>query len=101
QLIHRRTEGNPLFMVNLLDYLVTQGVLVRLDGQWSLQGEVTAVVSWAPESLQQMIEKQIERLSPQDRRVLEVASVAGAEFSAAAVAAVATTIEEVEEQCGE
>jgi DNA-binding winged helix-turn-helix (wHTH) protein/tetratricopeptide (TPR) repeat protein len=102
QLIHQRTEGNPLFMINLVDYLITQGVLARIDKQWRLQGEVTAVASWAPESLQGMIETQIERLSPKDRRVLEVASVAGVEFSAAAVAAgVATTIEEVEEQCGE
>ena len=50
QLIHQRTEGNPLFMVNLVDYLVTQGVLARIDGQWRLQGEVTAVASWVPET---------------------------------------------------
>ena len=102
QLIHQRTEGNPLFMVNLVHYLVSQGVLARVDGQWRLQGEVTAVASWAPESLQQMIEKQIERLSPTEKRVLEVASVAGAEFSAAAAAAGAgIAVETVEEQCGE
>src|SRR5262245_20770337 len=59
QLIHQRTEGNPLFMVNLVDYLVAQGVLTQLEGQWSLQGEVTTAESWAPASLQQMIEKQI------------------------------------------
>src|SRR5262249_43790286 len=87
QLIHQRTEGNPLFIVNLVDYLITQGELARNDGQWTLQGEVTAVASCAPMSLQQMIEQQLERLSPTEKRVLEVASVAGAEFSAAAVAA--------------
>ncbi|MBI3798745.1 MAG: AAA family ATPase, partial [Deltaproteobacteria bacterium] len=101
-LIHQRTEGNPLFMVNLVDYLITQGVLARIEGQWRLQGEVTAVASWVPESLQQMIEKQIERLSPAEKRVLEGASVAGAEFSAAAVAAGAgIEVEAVEEHCGE
>src|SRR5262249_39312754 len=53
-------------------------------------------------SLQQMIEQQIERLSPAEKRLLEVASVAGAEFSAAAVAAGAgIAVEAVEEQCGE
>ncbi len=40
-----------------------------------------------PESLQQLIAQQIERLSPETQRLLEVASVAGVEFSAAAVAA--------------
>ena len=34
-----------------------------------------------------MIEQQIERVSPEERTMLEAASVAGAEFSAAAVAA--------------
>jgi predicted ATPase len=102
RLIHQRTEGNPLFMVNLVDYLISQGVLARIEGQWRLQGEIAAVARWVPESLQQMIEKQIERLSPQDRRMLEAASVAGAEFSAAAVAAGAgIAVEAVEEQCGE
>ena len=37
-LIHQRTEGNPLFMVNVLDHLVTQGVLVRREGYWELAG---------------------------------------------------------------
>ncbi len=102
QLIHQRTEGNPLFMVNLVDYLVTQGVLARIDGQWTLQGEVRGVETWVPGSLQQMIEKQIERLSSTEKRMLEVASVAGAEFSAATVAAgVGAEIDEIEEQCSE
>jgi len=47
-----------------------------------------------------MIETQIARLSSAERQMLEVASVAGAEFSAAAVAAGrGTGGEEVEEQC--
>ncbi len=40
-----------------------------------------------PESIHQLIEQQIERLSLEDQRVLEMASAAGTEFSAAAVAA--------------
>jgi predicted ATPase len=45
------------------------------------------VASTVPESVRQMLEQQLERLSPRDQRVLEVGSVAGATFSAAAVAA--------------
>jgi predicted ATPase/DNA-binding winged helix-turn-helix (wHTH) protein len=79
--IHQRTEGNPLFMVNVVDYLSAQGVLGE-------SGETRPVVQIeVPESIQQMIEKQLDRLSPEERRVLEVASVAGMQFSAAAVAA--------------
>jgi len=49
-----------------------------------------------------MIERQIEQISSADQRILEVASVAGAEFSAAAVAAgLEGAVEEVEERCAE
>jgi predicted ATPase len=50
--------------------------------------------------LRQLIEQQIERVSPEEREVLEAASVAGADFSAAAVAAgVERLPETVEVQC--
>ena len=41
----------------------------------------------APRSIREMIERNLERLNPEAQRVLEAASVAGAEFSAASVAA--------------
>jgi predicted ATPase len=102
RVIHQRTDGNPLFMVNMVDYLIAQGGLVEVDGRWELKGGLEAVEVGVPESLQQMIERQIERLSAEERRVLEVASVAGVEFSAAAVAAgVEAEVSEVEESCAE
>ena len=73
--IHERTEGNPLFVVNVVDYLIEQGS--PLDA-----GKIEA-----PRNILQMIERNLERLTPEEQSVLEAASVAGAEFSAAAVAA--------------
>ena len=35
--VHERTEGNALFMVNLLEHLVRQGLVVRQGGQWTLR----------------------------------------------------------------
>ena len=49
RLIHRRTDGNPLFMVNLIDHLLSRGLLVHVDGQWTLKGEPAAAAM--PESL--------------------------------------------------
>ncbi len=74
-MIHQRTEGNPLFMVNVVDYLVEQGSLLGT-------GKIEA-----PRTIAQMIERNLERLKPEEQTVLEAMSVAGAEFSAAAVAA--------------
>jgi tetratricopeptide (TPR) repeat protein len=96
--VHQRTEGNPLFMVNVVDYLIAGGILVEHRGQWGARQEEEQIK--VPENIRQMIVKQIERLSPEEQRVLEVASAAGAEFSAAAVAAaVEAEISEVEEKC--
>jgi DNA-binding winged helix-turn-helix (wHTH) protein len=86
-LLYERTEGNPLFMVSVLDYLTDRGhVRAEDDGTWVLAGALDEIAIGVPDSLRQMIEKQIERLAPDDRQLLEAASVAGMEFPSAAVA---------------
>ena len=99
ELIHNSTDGNPLFMVNTVDYLVARGTVSDQDGQWQLCAKVADVALGVPENLRQMIEKQIEQLTAQEQRILEVASVAGAEFSAAVLNAGAGDDHEGEEQC--
>jgi tetratricopeptide (TPR) repeat protein len=89
--VHRRTEGNPLFMVNVVEYLAAQG---------GLGESVEMVQSGVPGDLRHMIEEQIHRLSAEEQRLLEVASVAGIEFSATTVAAgVEAEVEVAEERC--
>jgi predicted ATPase len=73
--VYARTEGNPLFMVNVIEYLVDQGSLADAE---KIE---------APRSIRQMIERNLQRLSQDEQRILEATSVAGAEFSAAAIAA--------------
>ena len=77
RLVHQRTEGHPLFMVTAVEDWVRRGWLVPADGGWTLRGELAAFASTVPESLRQMLEQQLERLSPMEQRVLEVGSVAG------------------------
>ena len=100
RLIYMRTEGNPLFMVNLVDYLIDEGLIVKIDGAWQLQGAYAAIESGVPDSVRQLIEKHIERLSPDERTVLEGASVVGMECSAVAIGAgLGRSTEWVEERC--
>ncbi len=100
QVIHRRSDGNALFMVNLVEHLVGQGLVVEAEGHWQVQGNVEELARGVPQSLRQLIEGQIERLSAEEQQVLEVASVAGAEFAVAAVAAGSRQeAEAVEEVC--
>jgi len=86
-LIHERTEGNPLFMVNVVDFLEAQRLVGRTRQSWELLVEIENVQLGVPESIRQMIEKQVEHLSASEQRTLETASVAGAEFSTLLVAA--------------
>lgn len=85
--ICRRTGGNPLFMVNLVEYLSEQKLVEEKNGSWELQAEVSEVEREVPANLRQLIEQQIEKLSPDERTVLEAASVAGVECSSLAMAA--------------
>ncbi|HEX2521325.1 MAG TPA: hypothetical protein VHP35_04305 [Terriglobia bacterium] len=97
-LVYKRTDGNPLFMVNLTDYLVAKEFMVQVNDRWELKGHTREV--GVPESLRMMIERQVERLSPQDQRMLEAASVAGIEFSDVVIGDVLEKdCEEIQERC--
>jgi DNA-binding winged helix-turn-helix (wHTH) protein/tetratricopeptide (TPR) repeat protein len=102
RLIYQRTDGHPLFMVNLLDYWVAREWIVRRADRWELQIVLEEIGVGVPESLRQMIDKQINRLTPREQRVLEAASVAGVLFSSATVsAALEEDVLHVEELCEE
>src|SRR5262249_42502859 len=99
-LLHQRTGGNPLFMVDMAEPLLHEVFVAEEDGRGQMRGHITATEVGVPDSLRQLIEKQFERLSPKEQQVVEAASVAGAEFAAAAVAAaLEQAVEGVEEGC--
>ena len=98
--LQQRTDGNPLFLVTLVQALLEQGVLQEHAGCWTVQAELVTLAGEIPESLRQLLEQQLTRLAPACQRVLEVASVAGVEFAAAAVAAgLEAATDVVEEHC--
>jgi tetratricopeptide (TPR) repeat protein len=83
----QRTGGNPLFIVNTVDYLVEQDIVTEEAGRWTIRADKIKEVSESiPDTLRQLIERQVERLSEEDKRALEVASVVGVEFTAAEAA---------------
>ncbi|NOT56145.1 MAG: AAA family ATPase, partial [Deltaproteobacteria bacterium] len=98
RLVYQRTEGNPLFMVNVVNDLLANGVIVQRHGRWEWQGQ--RETGKTPTNIRQFIEQQIEQLSGLEQEILAAASVAGMEFSAATVAAsLDTAIDEVEQHC--
>jgi len=98
--LHRRTDGNPLFLLSMLDDLVAQGrIAVHADG-WRFRGSVGEVAERMPEDVLAMVRVQHERLAAEEREVVDAASVAGVSFSAAeAAAALQCDVVAVEERC--
>ena len=100
ELIYRHSEGNPLFMVAAIQHMTQRGLISMENRTWQLRVSVEEIDLSVPENLRQMIEAQIERLSMEEQRMLEVASVVGVTFSAAPVAAAAQMDEiDVEDIC--
>lgn len=101
-LLHQRSEGNPLFLVTLVEHLVAQGVLEQAGGTWTLQSNEAALQEDVPDTLQQVIMQRRALCSLDEQRMLAVASVAGISFSAASVAAgLAAEVVETEGRCAE
>jgi predicted ATPase len=100
-LIYRQTEGNPLFVVTLADDLLRHNLL-RKESEthtWQLKATLDQISSAVPKSLQQIIEGQFEQLTADERAWLNVASVAGPEFTAFAVAGGSLDQASVEDCC--
>src|SRR5690349_8200368 len=74
-------------MVNAVDYLVAEGSITESGQGWELSVPLETVDVSVPDSIKQMIEKQLDHLNPEERRTVDAASVAGVEFSPLAVMA--------------
>ena len=86
-------------MVDLLRHLRDRQVIAQEQGRWVLAQSLPDLQRELPESVRSMIERKIEQLGEEDRRLLVAASVQGSEFEAAVVArALALDAADVEEQ---
>ncbi len=77
------TEGNPFFTKELIRSLVESGGIARDDtGAWSFSKEAEISADALPATIQQAVEKRIERLPEDLRELLSIASVLGKTFDA-------------------
>ena len=102
KLIYDHSEGNPLFIVVALDHMTERGLISRENGAWKLQVPLKEIALGVPQKLRRMIETQIGRLTPDEQRALEAASVAGIAFATEVCAAAANLgLEAFEDLCQE
>ncbi len=96
--ILEKTEGSPLFVADLLRYLRDRSVIAQEGGRWSLTEAIPDIGPALPASVDGMIQRKINQLSDDERRLLAAASVQGCEFDSAVLSkALAMAAEAVEE----
>jgi DNA-binding winged helix-turn-helix (wHTH) protein/tetratricopeptide (TPR) repeat protein len=87
QSFYARTGGNPLFLANILAFARAQEMIAPQDGVWTLTVCPNEFDKITPEGVRQTLARQVERLDPPERLVLEAGAVVGTEFTSAEVAA--------------
>jgi tetratricopeptide (TPR) repeat protein len=86
--VHRQTEGNPLFVQEVIRYLAEEGLVARKEGEWRPTLDTPLEMS-IPEGLRDVIGKRLSSLNPECNQLLVVASVIGREFALETLKAVA------------
>jgi DNA-binding winged helix-turn-helix (wHTH) protein len=94
------TGGVPLFVVSLLDDVARRRMVVERDGTWEVTVTADELRAHRPESVRQLIDIGLDRLTLDEQRVLECAAVVGLEFPPVLVAAALDRpVEDVDELC--
>ncbi|HEY7363898.1 MAG TPA: adenylate/guanylate cyclase domain-containing protein, partial [Methylomirabilota bacterium] len=87
QMLIERTEGNPLFLEESVRTLIESKVLVGEPGAYRLDRALANIQ--IPTSVKAVIESRVDRLAPEDKRLLQWAAVIGREVPLVLLEAVA------------
>jgi tetratricopeptide (TPR) repeat protein len=86
EMIYAKTEGSPLFMINLVSYLRAHQIIAKEASRWIITRPLSEIAGDIPESVRSMIQRKIDQLDEADLRLLVAASVQGQEFDSEVVA---------------
>lgn len=76
--IYDKTQGNPLFVEEILNSFVASGILVPENGHYRLSGAPSDIT--IPDTLQDLLMARIDRLEAPSRDLVQVASVIDRRF---------------------
>ncbi len=79
--ILQRASGIPFYLEEILRMLIDSDLIQRGDGHWQLTPGADITAIGVPDTLQDLILTRFDRLDPSQRRILQVASVIGRQFS--------------------
>jgi class 3 adenylate cyclase/tetratricopeptide (TPR) repeat protein len=94
-----RTEGNPFYLEEVVNYLIEQNVLVKQADRWALARPVDPAD--VPTTVQAVVSARVDGLAPEAKSVLQRASVIGRRFSLRVLTAVAEDAQRLGSTLGE
>ena len=83
ELVFKESGGSPLFAIETLRMLVSEGRLVERSGTWTMTGDGGIHI---PRTVQEVISRRMDKLSKDQRKILECASVIGERFDPSVIA---------------
>jgi predicted ATPase len=83
--VFERTEGHPLFMKNMIGFLLDRQMILRSRGRWHLNLNIENIRTLIPAGTESMIRLQIDQFSEIDRQILQCAAIQGVEFDSAVI----------------
>jgi class 3 adenylate cyclase len=92
KLLTERTQGNPFYLEESVQTLIESGALAGGPGAYKLTEDVSKIE--VPPTVQAILAARIDRLQPDDKRLLQTASVIGTHVPYPLLAAVAEMSEE-------
>ncbi|MHC4408439.1 MAG: BREX system ATP-binding domain-containing protein, partial [Planctomycetota bacterium] len=96
--VFERTEGNPFFTKELVRSLLDSQSIDRDDtGRWNLAGHARVRAESLPATIQQAVEKRIQRLPTEHRDILSVAAVLGKTFDFRDVEELSASIDDIDD----
>lgn len=83
--IVQRAAGVPFYLEEILRALIDDAIIYKDGNQWRLYHEAGIASIGVPDNLQALILARFDRLDQQQRRILQVSSVIGRDFSVAMI----------------
>lgn len=78
-LIYQETEGNPLFIIELIKLLMEEKIIENIGGIWREAKDLSKIEM--PSKVYNVIVRRLNQLDKEDRKVLDYASIIGETFT--------------------
>jgi len=100
RLVYQQSGGNSLFMAGIVQDMIKKGFIAPDGEVWATTVPLEDFAPGVPDTLQQLLEVQLERLDAFEQRVLKSASVAGERFTVCTVSSMLEAeVEQIEDVC--